>query len=255
MLCPAARMESELTQFWRRFFHFNWRFGLFLVLLFCVPRFILVLHANLTANYRYIGLMMICYALAPFIFLNKRGRQVIGLTKPTNYSWLLPSIGLAVIFSFLLYWIGQFLFDKTFENWYVYIGKSYNIPVGINPADKAVMFAIVAIMGMMFSPIGEELFFRGMVHSAFARSMGNDAASAVDSAAFALTHISHFGLIFVDNEWKFVFLPAVIWVMAMFALSMLFHHFRRSAGSLLGAIVSHAAFNLGMTYCIFYLLH
>ena len=48
---------------------------------------------------------------------------------------------------------------------------------------------------MIFSPIGEELFFRGIVHSSFAKSIGNFKASIIDSVAFALTHISHFGTI------------------------------------------------------------
>jgi len=44
------------------------------------------------------------------------------------------------------------------------------------------------------------------------------------------------------------------WVLAMFLVSMVFIFFKRNSGSLLGAIICHAAFNLGMIYCIFYLL-
>lgn len=107
---------------------------------------------------------------------------------------------------------------------------------------------------MTFSPIGEELFFRGIVHSSFAKSVGEKKASIIDSSAFAVTHISHFGLVYINNQWSFLTTPATIWVFTMFLVSVLFFVFKRSSGSILGAIICHAAFNLGMIYCIFYMM-
>lgn len=248
-------MENELKPFWRKYFDFNWKFGLFLILIICIPRFILVLKANETSNYSFIGLMMTISAIAPFLFLNKSGRKKIGITKPKKYTWLIWSFILGLAFSVLLYFFGDLLYKNTFENWYVYIGKSYNIPVEIKPNDKLIMFIIMAITGMIFSPIGEELFFRGIVHSSFAKSLGNTKASIIDSSAFALTHISHFGLVFLNNEWKFFILPTILWVLSMFLVSILFYVCRKKSGSILGAIICHSAFNLGMIYCIFYLLN
>ncbi len=248
-------MEHELKPFWRRFIAFDWKFGLLLILVICVPRFMLVLNANETANYQYIGLIMTASAIAPFVFLSKYGRRTIGLTNPRKYYWLLFAIIFGLAFSFLLHFLGESIYQKTVENWYVYIGKSYNIPAEIASNDKLVLFAIMAITGMIFSPVGEELFFRGIVHSSFAKSIGDFKASIIDGAAFAVTHISHFGLVFVNNEWKFLTGPAMIWVAGMFLASMLFHLCKKKSGSLLGAIFCHAAFNLGMIYCIFYLLH
>lgn len=247
-------MENELKPFWRKFFNFNWKFGFFLILLICIPRFILVLNANETANYSFIGLIMVISAIAPFIFLTKHGREIIGLTKSKKYFWILFSFVFGLIFSILLYLLGELLYKNSFENWYVYIGKSYNIPSEIKPNDKLMMFVIMATTGMIFSPIGEELFFRGIVHSAFAKSVGNYKASIMDSSAFALTHISHFGFVFIDNEWKFLIIPTIIWVISMFLISILFYWCRKKTNSLLGAIIGHSAFNLGMIYCIFYLL-
>ena len=248
-------MERELKSFWNKFFNFNWKFGLFLILVFCIPRFILVLNANETSNYKFIGLIMTIYAITPFIFLTKYGRKIIGLTKPNNYNWLFYAFVIGLIFSFILYFWGDFIYQHTFENWYVYIGKSYNIPNEINPNDKLILFAIMATTGMIFSPIGEEFLFRGIIHSSFAKSIGNFKASIVDSSAFALTHISHFGLVFINNEWKFFALPTIIWVLSMFIVSVLFYMCRRKSKSILGAIICHSAFNLGMTYCIFYMMN
>ncbi|MEB2779706.1 type II CAAX endopeptidase family protein [Algoriphagus sp. C2-6-M1] len=248
-------MENELKPFWRKFFDFNWKFGLFLILIICVPRFILVLNANETSNYRYIGVIMTVSAIAPFIFLNKHGKKTIGLAKSKNYSWLVWSFVFGLIFSVVLYFLGDLIYNDTFQNWYVYIGNSYNIPTEIEPNDKLIMFVIMAIVGMTFSPIGEELFFRGIVHSCFAKSLGDKKASIIDSSAFALTHISHFGLVFINNEWDFLITPTIIWVLGMFLVSILFYKCREKSGSLTGAIICHSAFNLGMIYCIFYLLN
>jgi len=114
------------------------------------------------------------------------------------------------------------------------------------------MFTIFAFTGMIFSPIGEELFFRGIVHESFARSIGDRKAALVDSAAFAITHISHFGFVFINNKWSFLILPTLIWVASMFLVCVLFFICKKRSGSIWGAVICHAAFNLGMIYCIFY---
>jgi len=245
-------MDNELRPFWKNIFNFDWKFGLFLILIVCVPRFILVLHANATGNYSSIGLIMAISAAAPFIFLSKQGQRKIGIRKPDKYSWILIAFILGLIVSILLFLLGKGLYGNSYENWYQYIGKSYNIPKGIDAYHKNMMFAIMAITGMTFSPIGEELFFRGIVHSSFEKSLGEKKASFVDSSAFALTHISHFGLVFINTTWTFFTIPAIIWVSSMFLVSILFFKMRKQTASIVGAIICHSAFNLGMIYCIFY---
>lgn len=247
-------MNNVLRAIWSRFFDFNWKFGLFLILIVCIPRFILVLNANVSGNYGSIGLMMIISAIAPFVFLNKSGRKEIGITKPRDYKWLFIAFICGLIASILLHFAGQIFYGNSFENWYEYIGKSYKIPTGISQNDKRILFIIMAFTGMTFSPIAEELFFRGIVHLSFARSIGEKKASIVDGSAFALTHISHFGLVFINNKWDFFTIPTIIWITSMFLVSLLFYAFRNKSGSILGAIICHSAFNLGMIFCIFFLL-
>jgi membrane protease YdiL (CAAX protease family) len=245
---------SELRPFWSRIFSFNWKFGLFLILIVCIPRFILVLNANASGNYSFIGLIMTISAIAPFIFLSKYGRKEIGITKPQKSQWLLMAFVSGLLASIFLYLLGQALYGNAYENWYQYIGKSYKIPANASPNNKAILFAIMAFTGMTFSPIGEELFFRGIVHSSFAKSIGEQKASIVDSTAFALTHISHFGLVYINSKWTFFTTPTIIWVTAMFLASILFFRFKKRSASIWGAIICHSAFNLGMIYCIFYLI-
>ena len=247
-------MKYELKPFWNRYFKFNWKFGLFLLLLVCIPRFILVLNANETGNYSLIGLVMFLSALIPFLFLSKYGRKKIGIKTTKKLYHLILALLIGLIFSVVLYFLGQILYGKSYDNWYEYIGKSYNIPENISAQGKRTMFMIMAVTGMIFSPIGEELFFRGIVHGSFAKSVGNKKASFIDSSAFALTHISHFGLVFVNKSWDFYFVPALLWVLSMFILGIVFFEMKKRTDSIWGAILCHSGFNLGMIYCIFYLL-
>ena len=99
-----------------------------------------MLHANASGNYGYIGLIMFISALAPFIFLNKYGRQQIGITKTKKYNWLLIAFIAGLAASILLYFLGQIFYGNTYENWYEYIGKSYKIPATINQHDKGILF-------------------------------------------------------------------------------------------------------------------
>jgi len=138
-------MENELRPFWGKIFNFNWKFGLFLILLICIPRFVLVLQANATANYGYIGLIMLISAIAPFIFLNKYGRKKIGIKKSENWNWLVIAFLIGIAFSVLLYFLGETLYGNSYKNWYNYIGKSYNIPEGIDQQGKLIMFGIMAL--------------------------------------------------------------------------------------------------------------
>lgn len=246
--------RDELKPFWSKHLKFDWKFGLFLLAIVCIPRIILVLKANQTGSYGPIGAIMVVSALVPFIFLSKYGRNKIGIKGTKKIGTLGLSLFLGAALSLLLYVVGNELYGNAYQNWYGYIGKSYNIPEVISANEKLAMFSIMATTGMIFSPIGEELFFRGIVHGSFAGSIGEKKASIVDSLAFATTHIAHFGLVFIGQSWSFYPVPSIIWLTAMFVVSIVFFNMKRLSGSLLGAVFCHAGFNLGMIYCIFYLL-
>ena len=158
-------VKRDLKPFWDKYFSFNRNFGLFLILAVCIPRFLMVLHANVTKDYSYIAWIMIISGLAPFIFLTKHGLKKIGLKKPKSYSWLIGSFFIGLLFGLLLFFPGEWLYGHTYQNWYVYIGATYNIPAELNSRDRDLYFIIFAIPGMILSPVGEELFFRGIVHS------------------------------------------------------------------------------------------
>jgi membrane protease YdiL (CAAX protease family) len=191
--------------------------------------------------------------LSPFLFLTKNGRRYIGIKKPVNKYWLFYSFIFGVIICIIIYAVGIMFYKHTISNWFVYISRSYSASgIAMSSSQKFTYFLIYSLTGITFSPIGEELFYRGIVHGSFAVDFGEQKASVLDSLAFALTHLAHFGLVYFSGGWHFLFVPALIWVASMFITSRIFFICKEKTGSVLGAIISHAAFNLTMMYLIFY---
>ncbi len=246
------KKESVLRPFWANKIQLNWKLGVFLILIVCIPRFYLVLRANETGSYGSIALVMLVSALIPFIFLNGKGLSQMGIRQTRRLRYLVLSLLLGLGASLLLYGLGVVLFGHTESNWYVYIGKSYSIGQDLDANKKLILFSITAITAMTFSPIGEEFFFRGIVHKNFANSFGTRRASYIDSLAFALVHLAHFGLVYIDGQWQFYVLPAILWLLAMFFVCQLFFQMKQRCQSMWGTVICHAGFNLGMVWSIFY---
>ena len=244
-----------LRSFWGKLFKWNGLFGFVLILLFGIPRFIIVLQANQTGNYRYVPIIFIIMWIAPFVLLTREGRSFIGMRKTRNYHWLFISLFTGAAACAVMFMIAELCFGNSVNNWFVYISKSYSVVDLIRNAtseQKQAYFLIYALAGMTFSPIGEELMYRGLIHGSFAAQLGEKQASLVDSLAFSLTHLAHFGIVYLSGVWTFLPLPGVLWVLLMLGTSLLFFFCKEKTGSLLGAIFCHAGFNLAMTYFIFY---
>ncbi|MBK8504860.1 MAG: CPBP family intramembrane metalloprotease [Saprospiraceae bacterium] len=231
----------------------DWQQGVWLIFVIGSIRFYLVLQANMTGQYQSVSLVFLLMILLPIIILNKAGFRAVGLVRPSSWKWAGYSLLFGTIFCFIVYFIGVGLYDDQIDNWFVYISHSYPIDKpGLSDQDFRIYFLIYAFASMTFSPIGEELFYRGLVHHCFVDRYGHRRASYIDGAAFAITHLAHFGLIYRHGTWEFRLVPALLWVILMFFASLLFSYCKRKSGSLLGAILSHAAFNFVMIYLIFF---
>ena len=244
---------SYFRSIWGSFGQFNIRMGVFLILLIGIPRFIIVLQANATGSYNYTSLIFVFMWLLPFIFLKRAGRRLIGMKKADNPRWILFGFLLGILGCIPLFLLGKYLYGADISNWFVYISNSYR---GGLPSDlsevRFVYFTIFAVISMIFSPIGEEFMYRGFIHQCFETTLGSRRASEIDSTAFALTHLAHFGILYSPIGWIFKPLPALIWVICMFWICRGFFFIRQRSGSIWGAVLAHAGFNLSMTYFIFY---
>ncbi|MCD8080047.1 MAG: CPBP family glutamic-type intramembrane protease [Bacteroides sp.] len=252
MMKQSISYSTTLRPFWKHLFRYNWKFGLFLILLFGIPRFVLVLHANVSGGYNTAFIIFLLMWFTPLIFLTRQGRKEIGLRRPRSFLWLPASFlagGLCCMMVFVLF---GWLFSNPTHQPLNYIAGAGAVPAEISDSDRLTYFIIASIPSMLFSPIGEELLYRGLIHGSFTGQFGETRASVFDSLAFALTHLAHFGIIYQNGHWHFLWLPALLWVVCMFVTSQVFFRCKQTAGSLYGAIFSHAGFNLAMMYLIFY---
>ena len=244
---------SYFRPFFSNFIGFSPYWGLFFILLIGVPRFIIVLGANVSGNYNFTSLIFIFMWILPFLLLNREGRKQIGIRKTKKPVSLLFSFLLGMGICIPVFLLGFGLYGLTTDNWFVYISRSYSggLPAELGEA-RFIYFAIFAVISMIFSPIGEELMYRGFIHRCFEDQFGQKRASQIDSAAFALTHLAHFGILYTASGWEFRPIPALLWVLATFSISRFFFYCKQQSGSLLGPILCHSGFNLCMTYFIFY---
>ena len=233
----------------------NWVLGLSLILIFGILRFLAVLYGIQTGDNKYLSIIFIIMIIIPFAILSKRGRQYIKIQKPKNFLSLIYSflIGMAICMAIFL--LGQVLYGNELSNWFKYIGESYPIDFdNISNSDKKIYFLVFVGIGMTFSPLGEELLYRGLVHGCFLNQFGEKKSALIDSAAFGLTHLAHFGIIYNNNSWDFYLIPGLLWITLMFLTGLLFNLCKSISDSILGAIISHMSFNLTMTYLIFYII-
>ena len=250
-------MNKSGKRYFRNFLAHKLRFnvvlGVLLILLFGIPRFLLVLQASSGGNYTYVSMIFVAMCLTPFLLLNKQGREKIGMVAPARPIWWLYAVLIGLGACLAVYVTGKSLFGMGTDNWFVYISRSYaaSLPVDFD-SHRATAFLAMSAAAVTFSPLGEELLYRGLIHECFVPTLGEGRASMVDSAAFAITHLSHFGILFVAGHWEFHFLPALLWVMLMYFASRLFFYCKYKGGSLITAFMCHAGFNLGMTYIICY---
>jgi hypothetical protein len=221
--------------------------------LFGVVRITLVLQANATGQYQVVSLVFVAMITLPWLLLTRYGRLQIGMVRLARWRWLLPAAMAGAAMALTVYAGATSLWGNTVSNPFAYIALSYtNVPASPSDADRLVYFMTYAVIGMVLSPIGEEVLYRGVAHESLAAGLGDRRAAHIDAGAFAVTHLAHFGVVFVAGAWAFLPLPALLWVVAMFGASHVFYGFRRLTGSLIGAITAHAGFNLAMNWIIFY---
>jgi membrane protease YdiL (CAAX protease family) len=110
---------------------------------------------------------------------------------------------------------------------------------------------VFTIPAMIFSPIGEEIFFRGFLQYALERRFTERASTNAECAAFGLVHLCHHGLMLTALGFALRPISGGLWVVLMFGAARLFAYLRKRSGSLLPAIVAHICFNLVMNLTIF----
>jgi uncharacterized protein len=190
--------------------------------------------------------------LIPPVFLTAAGRRAIGLSRPAGVSWLPQAMLSGAAAALVCFALGLLLYSRTPENWFVSIGATYWQDKNLARLPLHLAFLIFTVPAMIFSPIGEEILFRGFIQESARERWSWTAAAMLNAALFAAIHLVHHGFYRENGELRVWAASGVIWLVLMFLTSLVFTFLRRVHGSIWPSIVSHAFFNLTMNYTIFY---
>ena len=228
-----------------------WQFAIALAVAFAAMRVVGVLGPGTLRWLLPLGFVLM--ALTPYLLLDAPGRRDIGLTRPAGR----PGVTIAIAImagagaGLACFAVGYALFGTSADNWFVTIANSYRRMVDTTGWPVARLHLFFTIPALIFSPIGEEIFFRGFLQSALERRFSGRASTIAECAAFGVIHLCHHGLLLTANGFVIRPLSGSIWVILMFGAAWLFAYLRKASGSLLPAIAAHACFNLVMNLTIF----
>ena len=147
--------------------------------------------------------------------------------------------------------LGTALFGSGPDNWFVSIANGYRRMMDTTGWDATRLHLVFTIPAILFSPIGEEIFFRGYLQYTLERRFSARASTIAECAAFAVIHLCHHGLFLSAAGLSLRPTSGAIWMLLMFTTALMFAWLRKRTGSLLPAIVSHAVFNFVMNFTIF----
>lgn len=190
----------------------------------------------------------------PAFFLTSQGSRQIGLTRARGVLWLPVAALVGISSAYACYLLGYLLFGYSENNWFVNIGYTYASDPRFAQMPQRVAFAVFTIPALVFSPLGEEIFFRGLINEAFRQRWGRLAGLYGNAALFALVHLVHHGIVRSNDGYHALWLSGALWMGLMFATSVAFALLRERFASVWPCVVAHAAFNLTMNYTIFFSL-
>lgn len=193
-----------------------------------------------------------CVAMAstPWWLLTAAGRMELGLRPPAIKAALPVAIVVGVACAAFCFALGVWMFGRTADHWFVSVGHSYRAQptTDFSLLQLHLMFTIPA---MLFSPIGEEIFFRGLLQRALETRWSARRSAVLESVWFGAAHLVHHGLVLTAAGLVVRPVSGGLWFLLMTTLSLGFATLRKISRSILPAILAHSAFNATMNAFIF----
>jgi membrane protease YdiL (CAAX protease family) len=190
-------------------------------------------------------------ALSPWLLLTRTGRQQIGLISASVTSVYFQAAITGALLALVIGALGTLLFGSSPQNWYVSVLASFSNSFDTRGKPTWLLFLVFTAPAVLFSPIGEEIFFRGVLQKTLEGPLSLQVATRLECGAFAIVHLCHHGL-HREGDALALWLPSgLFWVALMYAAAHLFAHWRKRSGSVFPPIVSHMAFNGTMGAYIF----
>lgn len=190
----------------------------------------------------------------PLLFLTQYGRQQIGFGQRISFKWILVGILSGSVLAILCFGIGLLLFGKSEQHWFTSVAFNYQRDERINQLPQHLAFLIFSVPAVLGSPVGEEIFYRGVLERSALDRFPGLAASCFSASLFSVAQLTLHGVYLGYSGIVVMPLSAFLWVLLMFGTGLAFSLLRRQGRSIWTAVVAHAAFNLMMNATIFYSL-
>jgi len=190
-------------------------------------------------------------AFTPWFLLEKRGRKQIGLAPGLKSAMSLKALLLGAVAAAVVFGLGLLLFGYGPGNWFVTIAGNYRGRVDTEGFSLLQLHLVFTVPALIFSPIGEEIFFRGLLQRILEDHLSRRASTITECGIFGLVHLCHHGIGYRAGKISLLPVSGVLWVVLMFLVALLFVWIRKRWGSLYPAIAAHASFNLVMNAFIF----
>lgn len=190
-------------------------------------------------------------ALTPWLLLDAARRREIGLRLPKGARIYIVALLAGGAAAFGCFAVGYALYGTGADNWFVSIANNYREVMDTTGWPVARLHLVFTIPALIFSPIGEEIFFRGYLQYALEQRFTARTSTIAECAAFGVVHLCHHGLLLTAAGVSFRPVSGPLWMLLMFGAALLFAYLRKTSGSLLPAIAGHACFNLVMNVTIF----
>jgi membrane protease YdiL (CAAX protease family) len=189
-------------------------------------------------------------AAAPLVLLDRDGRRRIGLSRRVSFRWLITAGVSGAVAAAIIGAIGGLVYGESQDNWFVTIGEAMLADGRLRALPIIELFVALAIPAALFSPIGEELFFRGMFHESLALRAGHVYGSGITAVVFGVMHLFHHGISAGPAGVDIRGVSGLVWVVFTVGLSLLFTLWRLRSSSIWSAVLCHAGFNVAMVACI-----
>jgi membrane protease YdiL (CAAX protease family) len=193
--------------------------------------------------------MMLMWPL-PWLLSPRPARRLLGFRAPRAVGWFawgalgaIGALGVCAAAAWVAFGAGE-------SNWFVHHARALQEPLSRVPEGMSLLgrFAVVTGPALLFSPLGEEILFRGYLRSVLAARWGEVAAQWGQAIAFGLVHLAHYGMMPLQ--------PVLIalWVPSMVGVGLVFGWVVRRSGSVWCAVAAHAVFNLALNAMVFWAL-
>lgn len=234
---------------WRRWLPLPWAVALAVGLMLAGLRVVGVLGPVQWRWLLPLGFMVM--AVLPWLLMTAPGRRSIGLRRATDRRFYALALGAGCAAALVCGLLGLAVFGMGADNWFISIATNYRNTLDTRGLALWQLHLFFTLPACLFSPVGEEIFFRGLLHGALQERFGPRAAAVSEAGLFGLVHVCHHGLWLAATGWAFRPVSGVLWMLLMFGTALVFSALRQRSGSLGPAIVAHAMFNATMNIFIF----